>query len=189
MIKAVIFDFFGVIRSDDFWQFLKRDPLTDIAFNELAGEVNIGAIGWKTFVNKVAQAAVRTPEEINAMYAAEKIDPLVVGMIHELHKNYKTGLLTNASQEFIEPLLKEHHLAELFDAVVVSSRLGFIKPDPRIFKEMLTQLNIKPAEAVYVDDLERHVNGANALGMNAILFRNYRQCKKELDAVLKTNQA
>lgn len=184
MIKAVIFDFFGVIRSDDFWRFLKRDRGADIIFNEYAQEVNRGDMRWKVFVQHVAKVSGHSVQEVNDMYAAEQIDPLMVGLIHDLHLSYKTGLLTNASHEFIEPLLQEYHLRELFDAVVVSSKFGIVKPDPRIFERVLQELQVKASEAVYVDDLKRHVEGAEALGMKAIWHRNYPQTKEQLSAIL-----
>ena len=184
MIKGVIFDFFGVIFSDDYWQFVKQDRQTDTIFRDFTDEVNLGQIPWQAFVSKIAAATGKSLAEVNQMYESEKIDPRVTGMILELHKTYKTGLITNAHHEFIDEILERHDLSQIFDTTVVSSRLGIIKPNPSIFEFALDQLGIEASEAVYIDDLARHVSAAGELGMKTILFQDFEQCKRELDPIL-----
>jgi epoxide hydrolase-like predicted phosphatase len=135
-------------------------------------------------VQKIAVATDKTVEEVNRMYETEKIDPRVTGLIHEIHQNYKTALLTNAHHEFIDDILQDNNLSQIFDEVVVSSRIGIVKPDPRIFAYVLNKLGIEANDAVYIDDLERHVSAASDLGMEALLFQNFEQCKQDLDRVL-----
>jgi epoxide hydrolase-like predicted phosphatase len=164
VIKAVIFDFFGVICSDEYWQFVKQDRQTDAEYRDYTDEVNLGQIPWQSFVQKISQATGKS--------------------IDEVHKSYKTGLITNAHHDFIDTILSENNLSQLFDVTVVSSRLGVIKPDPRIFEYTLDKLQIEPAEAVFIDDLDRHVSAARELGIQTVLFENFEQCKQELDTIL-----
>ncbi len=184
MIKAVIFDFFGVLCSDEYWQQVKQGRQTDAKYHGYADEVNLGQIPWQTFVQKIAKATGKSVTEVNHMYETEKIDPRVAGLIHELHKTYKTALITNAHHDFIDNILASNNLSQLFDETLVSSRLGVIKPDPRIFEHALKRLQVEPTEAVFIDDLERHISAARELGMQTILFENFEQCKQELDTIL-----
>jgi epoxide hydrolase-like predicted phosphatase len=184
VIKAVIFDFFGVICSDEYWQFVKQDRQSDNLFRDYTDEVNLGDIPWQAFVQKVAEATNTSVEEVNRMYETEKIDPRMIGLVHELHKTYKTALLTNAHHDFIDGILAEHKISPMFDEVVVSSRLGIVKPNPMIFEYALERLGVGAYEAVYIDDLERHAGAAKELGMHTILFEDFEQCKQELDAIL-----
>jgi putative hydrolase of the HAD superfamily len=138
-------------------------------------------------VQKVATATSTSVVEVNKMYESERIDPRVVGLIHELKKRYKIGLLTNAHHDFIDGLLKSNHLLPLFDSVIVSSRVGVTKPNPAIFEIALEKLEVEPGEAVYIDDLERHASAASALGMQAILYQDFDQAKKALDSIIKNN--
>ena len=186
MIKAVIFDFFGVICSDDYWRFVKRDRQSDSEFSEIAKEVNLGSINWQSFVEKVAKATNSTVQEVGRMYESEHIDPRVVELINSLHGQYKTALITNAHHDFIDEMLTRNHIDKLFDTIVVSSREGVIKPSPEIFERTLEKLDIKPEEAIYVDDLERHVNAARQLGMNGILYKYFPEFKHTLSAALST---
>lgn len=184
MIKAVIFDFFGVICSDEYWQFVKEDRQEDSEYRAYTDEVNLGQIPWQVFVHKVADATGRTVQDVNKMYEAEKVDPRMVGLIHEIHESYKTALVTNAHHDFIDNLLAKYDLGDIFNELIVSSRLGIVKPNPQIFEYALEKLNVAASESIYIDDLQRHVDSAKALGMQAILFENFEQCKRDLDAFL-----
>ena len=184
MIKAVIFDFFGVVCSDQYWQYVKTDRQTQTVFRDYTDEVNTGEISWSDFIEKIADATHTTPEEVREMYKSERIDPRMVELIADLHKDYKTGLITNAHHEFIDPLLEKGHIRTHLDSVVVSSRAGVVKPDLRIFEMCLEELGVEPSEAVYFDDLERHVAGARELGIQAVLFRDYAQAKADLHKLL-----
>lgn len=185
MIKAIIFDFFGVLCSDQYWRYVKADRQADSAFREYADEVNLGEITWKSFVEKIAKMTKTSVEEVNRMYESESIDPRVAGLIDHLHRTYKTALLTNAHHDFIDGLLEQNHLSQLFDEVIISSRLGVVKPDPRIFELALERLDARPRETIYIDDLERHVGSAQELGIHAILYQDFHQAKGELEKILK----
>lgn len=184
MIKAIIFDFFGVICSDDYWRYVRQDRHADTAYRAYADEVNLGEIPWQTFVHMVADALGSTVKDVNGMYESAKIDPRMVGLIHVLHKTYKTALLTNAHHDFIDEMLVRSDLATLFDETIVSSRLGIVKPNPAIFEHALTKLGITAQEAVYIDDLQQHVTAAKALGVHAILFRDFQSLQTDLARIL-----
>jgi len=57
-----------------------------------------------------------------------------------------------------------------------AGELGVRKPDPRIFREALLRLGTEPAETVFVGDrLYDDIGGAHAVGMRAVLTRQWRQ--------------
>jgi putative hydrolase of the HAD superfamily len=59
-----------------------------------------------------------------------------------------------------------------FDAIVISARAGYAKPDPRIFAAALAALRVAAAEALHVGDSVRDdVAGARAAGLRAVLLR------------------
>lgn len=184
MIKAIIFDFFGVICSDDYWRYVKTDSNTDSNFRNYSEEVNLGDITWQDFVRKIAEATSTTVEDVNKLYATEKIDPRLIGLIHHLRNDYKIGLLTNAHHDFINGLLDKNKLRELFDVIVISSELKLVKPDPQIFKYLLSQLSLSSDEVVYIDDLDRHVQAAAKLGIKTIKYENFNQLQMNLQELL-----
>jgi epoxide hydrolase-like predicted phosphatase len=60
---------------------------------------------------------------------------------------------------------------DLFDASVISGEVGLHKPQPEIYELACERLGVKPAEAVFVDDLRENCDGAEAIGMTALLHR------------------
>jgi epoxide hydrolase-like predicted phosphatase len=59
----------------------------------------------------------------------------------------------------------------MFDAVVISGEVGLNKPEPEIFRLGAERLGVPPEECVFVDDLRENCEGAEAVGMTAILHR------------------
>lgn len=75
---------------------------------------------------------------------------------------------------------------ELFEAVIDSSAVGLRKPDPRIYRLALDQLEVsRPETSVFLDDFEPNVAAANQLGMHGILVEhNISAALAELDEVI-----
>jgi len=83
-------------------------------------------------------------------------------------RGLKIGLITVCSEDV--PLLwEETPFHELFDATVFSATCGLRKPDPRIYRLVLDELGVEPAEAVFVGDgANDELAGAERVGMRAI---------------------
>jgi epoxide hydrolase-like predicted phosphatase len=187
MIKAIIFDFYGVICSDEYWQIVKSDRNVVSGFSKMADSVNLGTISWQDFLQDLSNKTGKPVEELKTVYEAEKIDMDLLAYIKELKKKYKTALLSNASYELFEPQAKQIGFTDFFDCTAVSSRIGVIKPDPRIYEYVLNQLGVKASEAIYIDDITRFAEAADRLGMKAIVYHNLPQLKVELDKVLSSD--
>jgi HAD superfamily hydrolase (TIGR01549 family) len=84
----------------------------------------------------------------------------------------RIGLCSNAPYPpaLMHEQLERLQLAQLFDAVLFSSEIGWRKPDSRVFAEILARLGL-PAESVWFvgDELEADIEGARAVGMRALL--------------------
>jgi epoxide hydrolase-like predicted phosphatase len=73
---------------------------------------------------------------------------------------------------------------DLFDAVVISGEVGLNKPGPEIFLLGAEKLGVPPEECVFVDDLRENCEGAEAVGMTAILHRGAETTVPELERLL-----
>jgi epoxide hydrolase-like predicted phosphatase len=184
MVKAVIFDFFGVICSDEYWQTIKEDSDISDKFEQLSSDVNLGKISWNDFIWEVAEETGRDAAAVKKMYEEQSMNPQLLTYINDLRNNYKLALLTNASKGQLGPLVSSVGLDKLFDEIFISSELGMTKPDHRIFEHALEKMNVKPSETVFVDDLEKHVSAAKDLGINSILYEDFQQMKQELEKIL-----
>jgi putative hydrolase of the HAD superfamily len=68
-------------------------------------------------------------------------------------------------------LLHDVELAQHFDGVVVSARVGFQKPDPGIFRHALELLDVTPDKAIHVgDSYQADVLGARRVGITPVLI-------------------
>jgi putative hydrolase of the HAD superfamily len=72
---------------------------------------------------------------------------------------------------------------DLFDAVVISGEVGMRKPDPEIFLYTAEQVNMKPHQCVFVDDIITNVQAANAVGMIGVHHVDVASTVAELEAI------
>jgi putative hydrolase of the HAD superfamily len=82
----------------------------------------------------------------------------------------RTAFLSNGVPEAMARIRAEHPLERWFDVVVVSCEVGVAKPDPVIFQMCLSQLGVKPSEALFVDDRIENITGAASLGIQTFHF-------------------
>jgi putative hydrolase of the HAD superfamily len=80
---------------------------------------------------------------------------------------------------------RRYRFRELVDLIVYSHEVGLSKPDPRIYRLTCRRLGVRPAEAVFLDDAEPAVDGARAVGMQAVLFEDNAQAIAEIEALLR----
>lgn len=73
---------------------------------------------------------------------------------------------------------------ELFDGVVISGDEGMHKPQPEIFRLGAARVDLPPEECVFVDDLRENCEGAEAVGMTAVLHRGADSTVPRLEELL-----
>lgn len=105
---------------------------------------------------------------------SEDLNPEMTDLLRELKGKYKLAVLSNAS--WTEPELQDRIFSEngslqgVFDVIVTSRTVGAVKPDIEIFLNVLTRLDVRPEQAVFVDDLATFTNAASKLGIYAHRF-------------------
>lgn len=90
-----------------------------------------------------------------------------VGRIRE--RGLRVAALTN-NWVTEEPV--ENRLRDLFDVFIESSVVGLRKPDPRIYQLACEQIEVPPAQVVFLDDIGRNLKAARELGMTTIKVEN-----------------
>jgi putative hydrolase of the HAD superfamily len=109
--------------------------------------------------------------------------------LRRISRKYKTGCITNnvKSSEDAEvrpdPLVTEAF--SLFGHVMESSKIGIRKPDPRIYELMLSRLEVKPVQCIYLDDLGINLKPARDLGMTTIKVISSEPTIAELERLLR----
>jgi putative hydrolase of the HAD superfamily len=112
---------------------------------------------------------------VHELWAADfrswlSVNPGTVDVLSDLQAGgTRLALLSNAGADY-GSYFRHGPLGGFFSACYVSGELGLIKPDAQIFRHVLADLGITPAEAVFIDNREPNVAGAEALGITGHVF-------------------
>ena len=107
------------------------------------------------------------------------VGPDVVGTLEALRAQaLRLGIVSNAA--YLPRLMRQQvsalGLAPYFDALSFSSEVGVRKPHPEIYADALKKLGADPSRTLFVGDrVLEDVQGPKALGMRAVLTREWRQ--------------
>lgn len=188
MIKAIIFDCFGVLTADLWLQFKEKHFAGKPDLAEQATELNKqadrGFIDYESFKRHVADLAGIPAAEINFLPNTSAANDLLFSYISDfLRPKYKLAILSNASGNFMDRLFLPHQ-AELFDEVVLSCDVGMIKPQREMYELTAEKLGTEIQECVFVDDREGACSAARALGMPAVWYQGFTQFKTDLEQIL-----
>lgn len=88
--------------------------------------------------------------------------------------------LTNWSHETFPLARQRYRFMDAFLGIVVSGEERLIKPDPEIYRRLLSRYRLDPVRTVYIDDAPRNVEAAARLGMHALHYRDPATLRGEL---------
>jgi len=210
VLRAVFFDFGGVILSSPFEAFNHYEAANDLPHNFIrsVNTVNHHENAWA----KLERSDI-SPAQFDQMFAEESealghripgadILALLHGeirpeMVRALDVIKQSGLvlacLTNnvlteqaVATDPAERQRQDEMRAVLarFDAVIESSKVGVRKPEPRFYEIACETVNVQPDECVFLDDLGINLKPAAAMGMLTIKVTSAEQALTELSSVL-----
>ena len=193
MIKAIFWDFGGVITSSPFEafnvfeknnnlpsDFLRKVNSTNPDDNAWAklerSEVNLEEFDllFEEESNKLGHAV--KGKEVIALLQGQ-IRPEMVNALQKIKGKLKQACLTNNIQSLKKETFEENNVSvsgkheeimKLFDFVIESSKVNLRKPDPAFYKLACEKAEIEPFEAVFLDDLGINLKPAKILGMKTI---------------------
>ena len=187
--KIVVFDYGGVIADANYFPlvaFLSRTmgtpapPLKQKPFEPTFKEsLSKPPSYWEAYAGKTLSKNWVKNYHKNQQYL---IDP-----IHGMHKliqslkklEIQVALLSNTSHARTTFLESKGAYAP-FNPVLLSCNLGVKKPNKKIYELLLSTLDIPPQQCLFIDDKERNIDAAKALGIDGIVFHSSQQLKQEL---------
>lgn len=203
MVRAVLFDFGGVILSSPFdafaayerraglpTDFIRSVNATDPDTNAWA-RLERNEVGIDEFVEAFEAEALALGHRVDGSAVLACLEgelrPQMVRAVERCREHVATALLTNnivtgsphwsSGGSFAD-------LLPLFDVVVESSVVGCRKPEPRFYELALEQLAVGAAESVFLDDLGINLKPARAMGMTTIKVGDPDVAIDELEGVL-----
>jgi len=191
MIRALIFDCFGVLYRDNIDMLFDLVPLDkQQAIHDIIHACDHGFISRSEYFDAIAELSGKTSDEIRELDRKQHSrNEQLVAYARELKANYKIGLLSNIGNETMDRLFPVEERTALFDAFVLSSQVGISKPSREIFELTARELGVAPEECIMIDDLMKNVDGAQVAGMKAILFTSNRQFQLDLQATVEADRA
>jgi epoxide hydrolase-like predicted phosphatase len=191
VIKAVIFDCFGVLTTDRWLEYCATLPPGEIVSSakKLNHRYDSNKMSLDDFLDQMGRLTGKDRQPLKDIFTnpeGTKNVPLIE-YIRTLKPNYKLGILSNIATNWPREVLLTDDEQKLFDAMVFSFEIGATKPDPRTYEAILAKLDIKPEGSVFIDDQPHYCDGARAVGMQAIRYENFEQMKSELEKILAAN--
>jgi epoxide hydrolase-like predicted phosphatase len=194
--RALIVDFGGVLTTSiwpAFAAFCEREGLEAGTVRDLfRGDSEALALLRGLETGDVADAEFE--QRFGALLGVAEHEGLIARMFADLGPDERmigavraarghgiaTGLITNSWGMGIY----DRAPLDLFDATVISGDVGLHKPQPEIYRLACERLAIEPAVGVFVDDLRENCEGAEAVGMTAVLHRDTEQTVARLEELL-----
>jgi putative hydrolase of the HAD superfamily len=196
-MKGLLVDFGGVLTSnvfDSFREFCRDEGIdpdrVKTLFREnpealgLVRSLEVGDISEEDFSRDFgALLGIENRDDlVNRMFGHIKPDEAMVEAVRRARAaGLRTGLLSNSMGA---GRYDRSAFPELFDGIVISGEVGMHKPQPEIFELACERVGLAPADCVFVDDLRENCEGAEAVGMTAILHRGADTTLPELERLL-----
>lgn len=190
MIKAIIFDCFGVLTTDIWLAFCDTLPRTaNLAVaSELNRAFDRGLISEAEFIEGVREATGSEPPMLESLRAGELVkNEALLDMIARLKSDFSIGLLSNISSDWITKEFLTLDEQQLFDTMVLSYEVGMAKPDPRIYTLACERLRVTPGETLMIDDRQLYIEAAQAEGLSGIVYEDMHSFRSQLNELLATS--
>jgi epoxide hydrolase-like predicted phosphatase len=196
-VKGLLVDFGGVLTTnvfDSFRAFCEAEGLEPDAFLTLMRDeprarvelrrVETGEVTEQEFCMTLGGflGIAETDGLIDRLFAGMRPDePMLAAVKRAKQLGIRTGLVSNSLGE---GRYDRSTFPELFDAVVISGEEGMHKPQPEIYRLGAERAGLPAEECVFVDDLRENCDGAEAVGMTAVLHRGADTTLPELERLL-----
>ena len=210
MIKAVFWDFGGVITSSPFESFNRFEKENNIPENFLrrVNSSNPDDNAWaklersevdlikfnELFLEESKNLGHAVPgKEVIALLKGE-VRPQMISALKSIKNRMIQACLTNNIQAMdkafegnVSASGKHDEVMQLFDFVIESSKENVRKPDPEFYLLACKRAKIEPNEAIFLDDLGINLKPAKELGMTTIKVIDPDVALDELQSFLDFN--
>lgn len=183
MIKAVIFDMDGLmidserITFEGYQNVLAKDGLemTLEAYRTLLGKpvkavYDLFAVDYGEDYD-VAGTIKAVHQYMADLFENEGV-PLKAGLLELLRylkeNNYKTIVATSSQRYRVDHILELTGLTDYFDDSICGDEVTKGKPNPEVFLKSCQKLDVKPSEAIVLEDSESGINAAYSANIKVI---------------------
>ena len=193
MIKAIVFDFGGVLAEEGFKEGLraigKEKGLNPEDFYRIAGEM-VYRVGYITgnsdeeaYWNAVRErtGVKGTDKELREEILRRfKLRPEIIKVVAKLKSLGFIVTILSDQTNWLDELNQRTPFYHHFDHIFNSFDLKKTKRDPSLFRDVCIQLGIQPEEVLFIDDNLENIERASNQGLRTIHFKDVSMFKKEI---------
>jgi len=183
LIQAALFDYRGVLAETDAARLqrlaarcgVKERSLRRLLFEgdsyrlALQGEISAEK-HWSTAARLLRVPPAELGEFVREICQMDVLDEDLLAFLRVLRPRCKVGLLANAPSDLRLVLADQAGVLETFDDLLISSEVGLVKPDVRIYQLAAQRLGVKPETALMVDASEANILGAQRAGLHTLRY-------------------
>lgn len=195
MIKAVLFDFGGVLTESGRSGFVAQSLADLYGVNQ--SQLDVNADHYMLRRGKGDEDALFA--RLNAQFGKQVTKQMFLDKVHGLfvpsdevydlaarlrEHGIKTGILSNIFA-MNAAILRQQGRYDGFDPVILSCDEGYAKPDKELYDVAIAKLGVKPDEILFVDDQEKCTQTAEAMGMFTVLAANPEQIVTDVTQIIE----
>jgi len=189
-IQAIIFDFGNVLLEWNpryvYRRYFPNDPegmetfFNEVDFMRWNAEQDRG----RSFRDGVADLARRFPHyshliQVYHDHWKDSMGNAIAGTVRIVKQLKRAGYLlygfSNWSTETFPYARESYDFFDIFDDMVISGSVGFVKPEPEIYQIMLEKVGRPASECLFIDDSLPNIEQANKMGFTTIHFESSSQ--------------
>lgn len=200
--RTVVFDLGGVVFN---WQptVLLRQVLPRHAHDEATAQrwvrdifqafdpagdwaqFDLGTVEPDVLAQRIARRTGLGADEVGAVISGlaphMRVKQDTVALIHELKaQGHRLVYLSNMPHGLARWIEDDHPFADWFEGGVFSARVALVKPDPAIFHAVIERMGVKDPVPVFIDDVQKNIDAAQALGWRGVRFDTAAQVRTDL---------
>jgi len=200
MIKAIIFDFGGVVKRGR--NSCVRDIATayglpqKILFQKMKLSLELFRKGlineslfWKNLSFNLNKPVPKNKNQLWRKGYEESfyIYPSIINFVKKLKaRGFKTAILSNTIKPHVEIITKKDGYKE-FPVVVLSCNEGLQKPEKKIYLLTVKRLGLKPKDCIFIDNKKKNLKPAKKLRMKTVLAKGPRQVINDVSKIIKSS--
>ncbi|MGH9615709.1 MAG: HAD-IA family hydrolase, partial [Acidobacteriaceae bacterium] len=127
-----------------------------------------------------------SPRQVNELIEQDvllwaTVDPVMMEWARRVQASgMKTAILSNMGEDLLAYMKENFRWLDDFHHLTWSCELNIVKPMAEIYNHTLRELDVRPEEALFIDDRLENVEGARALGLHALLFHDAHTLEADL---------
>ena len=191
----VVFDLGGVLldwNPRHLYRKLIPDPaaMEEFLATVCTGDWNLEQDRGRDWDEAVSLLSERFPDKADLIAAYHlRWEEMIVGPIpgtRDILQNLQargvpTYSITNFSAPKLDLTRRTYPEVASFRGIVVSGEVGLLKPDAAIYRRLLDDHGLEAADTIFIDDVQKNVDGAKAVGMHAVRFTDADRLRRDLE--------